>query len=177
MYCVWYALWWHRQERTNNRGLRKQQRHSNGQYRLKKKEESWHKHTHEINKPHVLKEWLTVPLELSTVTVISSANSCLAFCGETTSNFPPVTAKVVKSVNLFTESWVEFCQLELVLKRSINYMQYSTKNGIFTTSWNFYNDSFFQNQFPAVLAKRGSPKAMTGTNMWSFFTGIWRESK
>ena len=92
----------------------------------------------------MLKEWLTVPLELSTVTVISSANSCLAFCGETTSNFPPVTAKVVKSVNLFTESWVEFCQLELVLKRSINYMQYSTKNGIFTTSWNFYNDSFFK---------------------------------
>ena len=91
----------------------------------------------------MLKEWLTVPLELSTVTVISSANSCLAFCGETTSNFPPVTAKVVKSVNLFTESWVEFCQLELVLKRSINYMQYSTKNGIFT-SWNFYNDSFFK---------------------------------
>ena len=92
----------------------------------------------------MLKEWLTVPLELSTVTVISSANSCLAFCGETMSNFPPVTAKVVKSVNLFTESWVEFCQLELVLKRSINYMQYSTKNGIFTTSWNFYNDSFFK---------------------------------
>ena len=24
---------------------------------------------------------------------------------------------------------------------------------------------FFQNQFTAVLAKRGSPKAMTGTNM------------
>lgn len=116
------------------------------------------------------KEWLTVPLELSTVTVISSANSCLAFCGETTSNFPPVTAKVVKSVNLFIESWDEFCQLELVLERSINYMQYSTKNGIFTTSWNFYNDSFFQNQFTAVLAKRGSPKAMTGTYMWSFFT-------
>ena len=78
----------------------------------------------------MLKEWLTVPLEFSTVTVILSANSCLAFCGGTMSNFPPVTAKVVKSVNLFTESWVEFCQLELVLKRSINYMQYSTKNGI-----------------------------------------------
>ena len=91
----------------------------------------------------MLKEWLTVPLEFSTVTVILSANSCLAFCGGTMSNFPPVTAKVVKSVNLFTENWVEFCQLELVLKRSINYMQYSTKNGIFTTSWNFYNDSFF----------------------------------
>lgn len=75
----------------------------------------------------MLKEWLTVPLELSTVTVISSANSCLAFCGGTTSNFPPVTAKVVKSVNLFIESWVEFYRLALVLKRSINYMQYSTK--------------------------------------------------
>lgn len=61
----------------------------------------------------MLKEWLTVPLELSTVTVISSANSCMAFCGGTTSNFPPVTAKVVKSVNLFIESWVEFYRVEL----------------------------------------------------------------
>ena len=107
----------------------------------------------------MLKEWLTVPLELSTVTIISSANSCLAFCGETTSNFPPVTAKVVKSVNLFIESWVEFCQLELVLKRSINYMQYSTKNGIFTTSWNFYNDSFFSKPIYSCTGQTGKSKS------------------
>ena len=107
----------------------------------------------------MLKEWLTVPLELSTVTVISSANSCLAFCGEATSNFPPVTAKVIKSVNLFIESWVEFCQLELVLKRSINYMQYSTKNGIFTTSWNFYNDSFFSKPIYSCTGQTGKSKS------------------
>lgn len=107
----------------------------------------------------MLKEWLTVPLEFSTVTVILSANSCLAFCGGTMSNFPPVTAKVVKSVNLFTESWVEFCQLELVLKRSINYMQYSTKNGIFTTSWNFYNDSFFSKPIYSCTGQTGKSKS------------------